>query len=146
MVKGRRLITFNGTSGQVAAAFHTSMHSDKVGGETHIANSTDISVPSAIKEVLASAPSLNDFASQPLHTRYRQVPRGNDGQYVESVDGNFTIQTSGNHFMSPGDFAKTYNTTASGMDVSGVTIGIVGRSNILLAVQAYRRHFGLPDN
>ncbi|HEY9126064.1 MAG TPA: Ig-like domain repeat protein, partial [Acidobacteriaceae bacterium] len=53
-------------------------------------------------------------------------------------------------FLTPGDFAKIYDSqssVASGVDGSGVSIAIVGRSDIELSdVEAFRTLFGLPFN
>jgi Pro-kumamolisin, activation domain len=46
-------IEFSGTVAQVNAAFHTQMHQYSIGGETHIANATDISVPAAMASLTA---------------------------------------------------------------------------------------------
>ena len=40
-------------AGQVEQAFHTEMHHYAVGGVRHLANSTDISIPSSLGEVVA---------------------------------------------------------------------------------------------
>ena len=59
-------IDFSGTVGQVKAAFHTqeNLYSLGTGGsatEQHIANAGDISVPLALKDVVAGVMGLNDF-------------------------------------------------------------------------------------
>jgi subtilase family serine protease len=59
-------IDFSGTAGQVKAAFHTQeniYNLGKVGKskEQHIANAGDISIPVALKDVVAGVMGLNDF-------------------------------------------------------------------------------------
>ena len=61
--------------------------------------------------------------------------------------------TNGNgtyHFLSPGDSARIYNTMpllSSGINGSGVSITIVGRTDIYLSdVQTFRQMFQLPVN
>ena len=61
-------IDFSGTVGQVKAAFHTQENIYKFGGgkggkakEQHIANAGDISIPVALKDVVAGVMGLNDF-------------------------------------------------------------------------------------
>ena len=147
VAKGKRLISFSGTSGQVENAFHTSMHRYAVNGEQHISNSTDLSIPKALQAVVKSAPSLNDFMSQPAIGPKMHLRSGSDGLF--HADPNYPNANFGGgvHGVAPGDFAKIYNTAASGADGTGVTIGIVGRSAILLSdVQVFRRLFNLPDN
>jgi pseudomonalisin len=45
---GRRSIIFSGTSAQVQAAFHTEIHTYKIGDETHHANQKDPEIPAAL--------------------------------------------------------------------------------------------------
>ena len=40
VTKSKRVIQFSGTSGQVAEAFQTSLHSYQVNGETHVSANT----------------------------------------------------------------------------------------------------------
>ena len=58
-------IDFSGTVGQLRAAFHTqeNLYSRGTGAATerHIANAGDISVPAALKDVVAGVMGLNDF-------------------------------------------------------------------------------------
>ncbi len=57
---------------------------------------------------------------------------------------------SGVHYVGPADFATIYNTTPllqAGINGTGVTIAVVGRSDILMSdVQTYRQLFNLPVN
>ncbi len=57
---------------------------------------------------------------------------------------------TGTHYVGPADFATIYNTTpllAAGINGTGQTIAIVGRSDILMSdVQSYRQLFNLPVN
>jgi subtilase family serine protease len=67
------------------------------------------------------------------------------------VHPNFTSQGAPEQtFLAPGDYATIYNTAplvSSGNDGSGVSIAIVGRSDISLSdVEAFRTVFGLPYN
>ena len=61
VTKGKRVIQFSGTSGQVEHAFQTSMHTYQVNGETHVSASTDISVPEALAPVIAGVNGLHNF-------------------------------------------------------------------------------------
>ncbi len=58
-------IDFSGTAGQVKAAFHTQENIYEFGTgtatEQHIANAGDISIPAALKDVVAGVMGLNDF-------------------------------------------------------------------------------------
>ena len=62
-------IDFTGTAGQVKAAFHTqeNVYNLSTGGtdtEQHLANAGDISIPLALKGVVAGVMGLNDFQPQ----------------------------------------------------------------------------------
>jgi hypothetical protein len=141
--KSKRVIRFSGTTGQLESAFQTEMHSLLMpNGETHVSNNREISVPEALSPVIAGI-SLHNFFSKnhlgpvqhlsELRTGPKFGPGGNSGTYV-----------------GPADFATIYNTNPllqSGIDGTGVTIAIVGRSDILMSdVQTYRQMFNLPVN
>ena len=46
--KGRTVLEFSGTAGQVQEAFHTTMHKYIVNGEQHWANASDPQIPTAL--------------------------------------------------------------------------------------------------
>jgi pro-kumamolisin-like protein/Big-like domain-containing protein len=141
-------IEFSGTSAQVENAFRTQMRRYQVGGDVHIGNATDVSLPSAIAPMVQGIVSLNDFRKKPLITNYYNVSRNANGELAPD----FTITgTSGtSHFLAPGDFAKIYNLGplySAGFDGAGQTIAIVARSDIHLAdFKIFRQIFSLPDN
>jgi hypothetical protein len=150
-----RVIQFSGTTGQLEAAFQTEMHHITVNGEAHISNTKDLSVPSALSPVIAGVASLNDF--YPRSSRAvnpRKLVMGTDGQLHPVIPNtnspDYTSLTSGSHYVGPGDLATIYNGTplmSSGIDGTGVTIGIIGQTSISLAdVQTYRQLFKLPVN
>ncbi len=62
----------------------------------------------------------------------------------------FTSSTGAFHALAPGDFTRIYNTKPlldSGIDGTGLSIAIVGRTDINLSdVQTFRQAFGLPPN
>ncbi|AXC11966.1 putative periplasmic aspartyl protease [Acidisarcina polymorpha] len=150
--RGRQWIEFSGTVQQINGAFATSIHRFALNGETHISNSTDVSIPEALSPVVAGVLSLNDFRKQPANTKPVLVKRNAEGSPVP-VGGNFT-STNGNgdwfYDLAPADFHTIYNELPllkSGIDGKGVSIAIAGRSDISLAdVQAFRQIFGLPQN
>ena len=76
--------------------------------------------------------SLHDF---PIHTHSTSSP-------------NATNANLARHSLAPGDFATIYNLTPlynAGIDGTGQTIAIVGRTDIVLGdVQFFRSNFGLP--
>jgi subtilase family serine protease len=60
------MIDFSGTAGQVASAFHTSIHSLNVNGATHFANMSDPAIPAALAPAIAGIVSLHNFYPKPL--------------------------------------------------------------------------------
>ncbi len=124
VARGRNWIAFNGIAAQVEAAFHAPIHNYVVGGVTHFAASTDISVPDAFAGVVSGVTGLNDFAPRPRNVGAR--PR-------------VTSSITGNHFVVPGDFATIYNLpsytngvvcTSPCLDGTGQSIAIVGQSDL----------------
>jgi len=143
---GRRSIEFSGTAWQVETAFHTEMHQYVVDRETHIANATEIAIPSALSPVVGGVVSLNDFRRQALH---RVIGRNFANARGMDLNGQ-TDLNGGSHGISPYDFAAIYNLTSlwnNGFDGAGQTIAIAGRTNINPAdIATFRTTFGLPGN
>ena len=143
-------IDFSGTAGQVRQAFHTQENRYTVNKVSHIANASDISVPSALHGVVVGVAGLNDFRPQPLHVA-PQV-----GQFDASKH-NFKLKqtaaasktgtsigaspsstspanpmalafTNGARGFVPYDMNVIYNTTAlytSGLTGTGINIAVV---------------------
>jgi hypothetical protein len=143
---GRTAIVFSGTAGQIARAFHTSLHAYTVNGDLHHANATDPQIPSALAPVIAGVTRLNDFhpapqSSSPGRAKYDPASRRLMPQW--------TVSTSGGpaYGVGPEDFATQYDLTPlykAGVTGSGQTIGIINDSNIDLdVVGAYRKTFNL---
>jgi len=131
--RARNWILFSGTAGQVERALHTPVHRFEVNGERHFANTTDPAVPAALADLVGGFEGLNDF--QP-HPALRKVAPDN------------TVGTS--HYLVPADYATIYDigpVYAAGIDGTGVNIGIVGDSQLLLSdIQSFRAKYGLPAN
>lgn len=133
---GRNSIVFSGAAAQVEEAFHTQIHAYQVNGELHHGNASDPEIPDTLSEVVAGIVSLHDFRSEPMHTAL-QTP-------VTEFSAGST------HYMGPADFATIYDVAPlyqQGVDGTGQSIAIVGRSNIKIAdVRQFRSAFGLPAN
>lgn len=145
--RGKQFIEFSGTARQVENAFQTEMHHYMVNGKQHIANARDISIPQALTPVVGGVLSLHDFRKEAAHRKPFQVHRDPaTGKLVPD----FTLSTANGsaHFMTPGDFARIYNTEpllTGKVNGAGVSIAIVARSNINLSdVHTFRKIFGLP--
>jgi len=158
VANGRTFIEFSGTAQQVEKAFHTEIHRYNAIGEEHIANNSDPSIPEALSPVVLGVLSLHNFFTKPLH-RYAGSSHleSNSGKWVpddpESVlKPAFGISYSGTtlEWVAPYDFATIYNVLPlwnAGIDGTGQTIAIAGRSNITLSdVATFRSAFGLPAN
>jgi subtilase family serine protease len=133
-------IDVSGTAGQVASAFHTSIHSLSVNGQKHISNTTAARIPAALSSVVAGFVSLNDFRPKPLLAPRRAFSFNCTG----CPDGfNNTEQFD----EGPGDFAviydvkPLYNAKITG---KGQTVVVLEDSDILSAdVATFRKQFGL---
>jgi hypothetical protein len=141
--KSKRSIRFSGTVGRLEQAFQIEMHNFRMpNGETHVSNDRDISIPEALSPVVAGIPTLNDF--------FRKSHKVEVGRFSRLRHGPKYTSSSTVHYVGPNDFATIYNTApllAQGINGTGVTIGVVGRSDILMSdVQTYRQLFNLPVN
>jgi len=127
----RRAIVFSGTAGQVESTFHTSMQKYSVRGEAHYANASDPEIPQALAEVVQGVVSLHDFRSAALH----------------EILPAFTVSSSV-HYLAPLDWDAIYDVeplASQGLDGSGQSIAVVGRSDITMSdVATFRSNFGLP--
>lgn len=128
--RSRRWITFKGTASQVEAAFKTSIHRYQVNGETHYANATDPSIPTALASLVQNLHGLHDFKMKP-HAK-------------QATRLNFT---DGSHGIAPDDFATIYDVAAlysAGIDGTGQNIAIAGQTAIIGSDQTrFRTNYGL---
>lgn len=125
-------ISFSGDVTHVESALQTTINRYRVQGTEHLANATEISLPSAIANVTLGVRNLAEFRPRP---RLRPRPSYNYG-------------TTGDHFLSPDDFTTIYDVKAlynAGYTGSGQNIVVVGQSEILTSdVDAFRSAAGLP--
>lgn len=147
--EGRTAIEFSGNVGQVQEAFRTEIHRYLVKGENRQANATDPQIPAGLTPVVAGIVSLHNFP----RTSYKR----NRGIYTRTAEGTVkplfttskgcgTGQGQPCYILGPADFAKVYNIPST-LDGTGVTIAIVGVSNINPQdVIDFRNLFGLPAN
>jgi hypothetical protein len=160
--KGKTVIEFSGTSGQVRASFATEIHNYQVNGKTYIANSSDPHIPAALEPVVAGIISLNNFPRKPLHHTlgvFKREKQTAKARLVQSENPDLTFHCGSNantgqpiycNALVPYDFATIYNLLplwqqASPIDGKGQTIAIVAESNINIQdVTNFRSSFGLP--
>lgn len=144
--KGRALIEFSGTAGQVREAFHTAIHRFVIGdGREHWANAADPQIPAALAPVVGGVASIHNFHSRSFARR--------TGRKVKAAsNAGFPLlnSTEGDHYLAPGDYAVIYNINpvyGAGIKGKGVTIAVVGRSNFdLQNVKDFRARFNLSNN
>ncbi len=146
--RGKSLIEFGGTTAQVQSAFGTSIHKYVVNGETHYANATPATIPSALAPAIKGLVSLNNFK---MKSQAKVLGTGTYNPKTHKGTGSWTYGSSNGgefFFVAPSDFAVEYDTAplvSAGTNGSGVTIGIINDSNIDVAlVNAYRSLFSLP--
>ena len=138
VANGGSFVTFSGPVAQVQSAFATSIHRLSLNGETHFANVTGVSVPSAFAGVVGAVAGLHDFRLKPrVHTGI--------------VKPRFTSSVSGNHYLAPGDLYTIYDMgplmSSTSQPGTGVSIAVTGQVDISLAdVTAFRAAAGLNAN
>ena len=161
--KGRTVLEFSGTAGQVQEAFHTTIHQYIVNGEQHWANASDPQIPTALTPAVAGISSLNNFPRKAMNVPAGQFTRDTKtgkiygahplltfpGGCIENNESNSACA----YGVSPYDFATIYNVLplwnnqSKSIDGTGVTIAIVGETDIQMSdVEAFRSFFGLPVN
>lgn len=165
----RASIRFSGNVGQVETAFHTEMHSLSSGGVTHIANTSDISIPTALTPVVVGVKALHNFFAKPQHHALSQLPQ-NSSAGLMAASGTASLLTSaqsagspmqpklptdyaagnGYQLLVPYDMATIYNykslwTASTPITGTGQTVAIAGTSNIVLSdIATFRAATGLP--
>ena len=135
-------ISFTGTVASAEKAFQTEIHNYSLNGQSHFANATQISLPSALAGLVTSVRGLNDFRLKP---RLRFPVSRKAG-----TNPRFTSGLSGQHYLAPGDFATIYDVNplyTAGYTGKGVTIAIMGQTDIVPAdITDFRAAAGLPVN
>lgn len=130
----RNSVAFSGTAQQVQAAFRTELRRYTVNGEAHYANAAEPSIPAAFSDVVLAVRGLDDFRPKARPLRKTSAV----------LRPNFTSGQTGNHFISPGDFATIYDLNAlynqnPPIDGTGQKIAIMGQSDFQLSdVQTFR--------
>jgi subtilase family serine protease len=139
--RARNWIAFNGTAGQVQAAFHTQIHNYLVNGTVHYANATAPAIPLALAGIVSDIRGLNDFHPEPPKYSANQLAK------VHPI-ADFTNGTLGQEFIAPGDLATIYDITPlynAGTNGAGQSIAIIGQTDIdPFDIAAYQTLFSLP--
>ncbi len=130
-------IDFSGSVGQVRQAFRTQLQRFVINGKTHIANTSDISVPAALKPVITGVMGLNDMRPQPQHVAVK-VAAWNKNTHkfnllhtegAKSPSHSMALSfTDNERGLVPNDFAKMYGVMPirqNGVVGKGITIAVV---------------------
>lgn len=131
-------IDFSGNAGQVRQAFHTQENHYIVNHVTHVANASDISMPTALRSVVLGVAGLNDFRPQPQH-KQPQVAQFNASSQRFKVQQSPKSSTAsgpspmvnfsgGVRGFAPYDMQTIYNTSplyTSGLTGKGINIAVV---------------------
>ena len=137
--RGRTEIYFDGTAALAGSALGTEFHRYVINGESHFANATEVSLPSAFACMVLSFRNLTDFRPKSRAVMLSISATGPAPRYTNSV---------GNHFLAPDDFATIYQLQSlygNNLDGTGVAIGVVGDSAISLTdIEAFRAAANLP--
>ncbi|HEX4485151.1 MAG TPA: Ig-like domain repeat protein [Terriglobales bacterium] len=127
--KGKTVIEFSGTAGQVQSAFHTSIHKYVVNGEEHWANSSDPQIPTALAPVVSGVATLHNFFKKPL-LHMSPEPMTITRAPFAVTDTSFSAT---DHALSPGDYATIYNIKPlyqAAINGTGSSIAVVARTEI----------------
>ncbi|OOG54517.1 hypothetical protein B0E48_14635 [Rhodanobacter sp. C03] len=125
----RMQIDFSGTAGLVNHTFHTQENHYRLGNGDYFANATDISIPTALQDVVAGVAGLNDLHVAP---RQKLAPRAEP----TTPRGQAITYNGGERALVPNDLATIYGVAplrANGVTGTGVTIAIVGNADMVPA-------------
>lgn len=129
VARARNFVSFSGAARDVGEAFQTAIHRYTLGGEEHFSNSSEVSVPAALRDLAGGIRGLDDFG---------RLPAAPQPDYTL---GNGTTE------LAPDDWATIYDVAplyAMGIDGSGQRVGILGRSDMNQAyIDQFRAQFGL---
>src|SRR5271170_1785466 len=149
VTRSKAMIEFSGTAGQVRDALHTEIHRYSAAGRSFYGNDREISIPASIFSLIRNFAPLNTF---PLTSYVAQAGKAAFSRGAHGGAPAFTLTANNAPFyaLAPEDFATQYDLSplySAGTNGSGQTIGIIGATNVNLAlVNAYRQLFNLPGD
>ena len=132
--KGRAVLEFSGSASQVQEAFHAAIHKYIVKGEQHWANASDPMIPTALAGAVAGIDSLHNFPKRAMN--HYAGTYSTKTKVLTSPAPQFTYGCGSGQLcygVVPYDFATIYDVLPlwnAGIDGTGQTIAIVGRTNI----------------
>jgi len=145
----RDRITFGGTALLVGNAFGAEMHYFAVSNEKRISITAEPQIPVALKDVIKSVTGLYTVKYYPQHKIVNVGPPQSRNappeQGIElSPEGTYSCNGTPCYFVFPADFATIYNVNTPGIDGTGETVAIIGRSRVYDAdIQNFESASGL---
>lgn len=151
-------IDFSGNAGLVNHAFHTQENHYKMNdGSVHVANVSDISIPSALKDVVTGVMGLNSFHPEALNrskvAKYDaksglfNVAKAGDKVTHGGKIGQAISFSNGARGLVPNDLATMYNVKAlrdNGVTGTGVTIAVLDAGDMYVeSWENFRTQFNL---
>ena len=143
--RARNAIMLRGRAELIESAFQTEIHMYAVAGETHYANATEPSLPSALEGIALAIHGLHDFRLRPTSPMVQMLLATQGGPTA-----NLPSDASGKRYLTPDDFARNFDSSKApyknGADGSPYSIVIVGQSQIDTShLSTFRRDFGLGN-
>lgn len=141
------IISFSGTAGQIASAFHTEIHKLSINGIQRFANVSDPQIPAAFAPVVAGIVSLHNFPPQMMHT----TPMTEDQRNAAMKAHPRATFSCGNNTcigVTPSDLATIYNLNPvfnSGVTGKGVTLVVIEDTYVFKPADwtTFRKKLGL---
>jgi subtilase family serine protease len=150
--KNKAAIEVSGTAGQLRETFHTQMHMYSIGGHEFYANATDPKIPAALAPVVRGFAALNNIQASHLNADENGIERANVPVVFDAKTHRAVPQYTGNigygnfYLLAPSDIQTIYNipvsTTSPGAGGNGVTIGVIGDSQVNLNLIAQYQQLG----
>src|ERR1700677_841812 len=140
---GRNAVAFSGTAAQIQRAFGSEIHNYNVDGKLHFANSTPLTIPSALNGIVTGVIGVHNCGPRPAkQKRFNRLGTSRSNYY----DANYLFP----NFLAPGDVATIYDINPlysnAGIPINGTgqTLAIIGQTDIYLAdINYFRSGFGL---
>ncbi|HEY0309325.1 MAG TPA: protease pro-enzyme activation domain-containing protein [Acidobacteriaceae bacterium] len=148
IARGGIFVRFSGTVAQANRAFHTQIHRLTMDGQSHISSLAAPQLPNEIAKVVGGISGLQDFRLKPpSHTPSARTSAMRKIAGDARPAATFNTPSGIDHEIAPADFYTIYNETpllTSGINGRGVSIAVVGQSNVDLSdIARFRAAGGL---
>jgi subtilase family serine protease len=144
IARGRGMILFSGSAGDVERALRVPVHRFKVKGKEHYAVAGAPSIPVEMAPLVTGIHGLDDF--RPPH-RPRSRPIATLAEFAANPQ---VVNAQGVNVLVPDDLAAIYDLASlakAGMNGKGQSIAIAGSSDIdMTDIEVFRQGLNLPSN